>query len=37
LWQLMIKIFQRHPLENLVEELYCTSKEFKRKQPKKRK
>lgn len=34
LWQLMIKMFQRHQLESLVEELYCTSKEFERKQPK---
>jgi hypothetical protein len=35
LWQLMIKMFQRYLLESLVEELYCTSKEFKRKQPNK--
>lgn len=32
LWQLMIKMFQRHPPKSQAEQPYYTSKEFTRKQ-----
>lgn len=35
LWQLMIKMFRTQPPKSLVEEPYCSSKEFTRKQHKK--